>query len=96
MLSNVIINLPVMASRGHSLTLGAKPHESPSLFSRHATIFQVIICNLTVTPISMELVQLVAVTSLHTIPLQVCNCAVKKNCQRQPFAIHVFPIHKNH
>lgn len=96
MLPNVIINLPVIASRGHSLTLGAKLHEFLSLFSRHATIFQLIICKLTVTPISMEPVKVLPVTSLHTISLQVCNYAVKKNCQWQSFAIFVFLVHKNH
>lgn len=82
-----------MASRGHSMTLGAKLHESPSPFSRHATIFQVIICQLTVTPISMETLKIVPVTSLYTTPLQVCNYEVKKNCQRQSFDIHIFLAH---
>lgn len=98
MLSNVIINLPVMASRGHSLTLGDKLHESPSLFPRHATIFQVIICKLTVTPISMEPVKVGAVTSLHTILLWVCNYVVKKlpTAAVCHTCIHAFPDHKNH
>lgn len=87
-----------MAFRGHSLTLSDQLHESPSLFPRHATIFQVIICKLTVTPISMEPVKVGAVTSLHTILLWVCNYVVKKLPRAAVChtCIHAFPAHNNH
>lgn len=64
-----------MASRGHSLTPGAKLHESPSPFARHATIFQVIIRQLTVTPISMEPVK--SVRGLHYTP-RLCRLVIMK------------------
>lgn len=68
-LSNGVINLPVMASYGRFLTLGAKLHESPSLLSRHVIILQVIICKTRQTPISIEPVEVTPATSLYTIHL---------------------------
>lgn len=68
-LSIVIINPPVMSSRGRFLTLGAKLHESQSLLSRHVVILQVIICKMRETPISMEPGKVTLATSLYTIHL---------------------------
>lgn len=68
-LSNVIINLPVMASHGWFLTLGAKLHESPSLLSRHVIILQVIICKTRETRVSMEPAEVTPATSLYTVYL---------------------------